>query len=195
MSDFSTQIQNPNDDSYIDTGVDQETGVTRGMSADTSPEYRKQLDEEAWMKDMQDTAEKHETEDSLLSLAALLLQRKEEKKKLENAVKGLTAEITDLDARLSDAMLEAGLDSFSGNGRTFYLSTKTFASPKAGMSDELISALREHGSGDLVKETVNSSTLSAFVREMKELNADELPGWLTDVVSVFEKTTVGIRKK
>ena len=56
MSDFSTQIQNPNDDSYIDTGVDQETGVTRGMSADTSPEYRKQLDEEAWMKDMQDTA-------------------------------------------------------------------------------------------------------------------------------------------
>lgn len=195
MMDLSEQILNPSDDSYIDTGVDQKTGITRGMSADTSPEYRDMLDEEAWVRKMQDLAEEHEKEESLLSLADLLFQKKEEKKRLEDQVKGLTAEIAELDARLSDEMLEAGLESFARNGRTFYLSTKTFASPKAGMSDELIIALKEHGSGDLVKESVNSSTLSAFVREMKENIGDELPDWLTDVANVFEKTTVGIRRK
>ena len=54
--------------------------------------------------------------------------------------------------------------------------------------------LREAGFGDLVYETVNANSLSAFVKEQIMENGDALPAWLDGLVTVFEKTTVGVRK-
>ena len=59
---------------------------------------------------------------------------------------------------------------------------------------ELFEALREAGYGDLVYETVNANSLSAFVKEQTTENGDALPAWLDGLVNVFEKTTVGVRK-
>lgn len=43
-------------------------------------------------------------------------------------------------------------------------------------------------------ETVNANSLSAFVKEQTAENGDALPDWLSGLVNVFEKTTVGVRK-
>ena len=64
----------------------------------------------------------------------------------------------------------------------------------SGGNNELFRALRGAGFGDMIVETVNANNLSAFVREQMEENADALPDWLDGLVSVFEKTTVGVRK-
>ena len=64
----------------------------------------------------------------------------------------------------------------------------------AGRKEELFAALRGEGFGDLVYETVNANSLSAFVKEQISENGDTLPAWLDGLVNVFEKTTVGVRK-
>jgi len=50
------------------------------------------------------------------------------------------------------------------------------------------------GFGELIYETVNANSLSAFVKEQIAENGDELPDWLKGLVNVFEKTTVTVRK-
>lgn len=76
----------------------------------------------------------------------------------------------------------------------FCLSTTTRASAAAGMKEELFDALRSKGFGELIYETVNANSLSAFVKEQIAENGDEIPDWLKGLVNVFEKTTVTMRK-
>ena len=76
----------------------------------------------------------------------------------------------------------------------FCLTTKTRASALAGQKEALYETLRSQGYGDLVYETVNANSLSAFVKEQIEANGDTLPEWLDGLISVFDKTTVGVRK-
>ena len=132
--------------------------------------------------------------DNIFSLADQLKELKDRKKDLDLEIKGITAEIERLDMELSDAMAEAECERFSRNGSTFYLNTRLFASPVAGRKDEMIMALKDNGYGDIVTETVNANTLASFVKEQMSLNSDEVPTWLTDVVSTYEKVSVGIRK-
>lgn len=130
----------------------------------------------------------------IFSLADQLKELKDRKKDLEAEVKAITAEIDRLDLELSDAMAEAECERFSHGGNTFYLNTRLFASPAAGRKDDMIIALKDNGYGDIVTETVNANTLASFVKEQKNLNADEVPAWLADVVNIHEKVSVGIRK-
>ena len=58
----------------------------------------------------------------------------------------------------------------------------------------MIDALKSQGYGDIVTETVNANTLASFVKEQMALNCDEVPAWLADCVSTYEKVSVGIRK-
>ncbi|MCR5511697.1 MAG: hypothetical protein K6F54_12215 [Lachnospiraceae bacterium] len=132
--------------------------------------------------------------EELFNIADRLKAAKDEKKDLDAKSKELGAEIEELDKQLSDAMTEAELDKFTRNGNTFYLSSRLFASPQAGRKDAMISALKDEGFGDIVQETVNANTLSAFVKEQMAQNGDEVPEWLSAVVNTFEKISVGIRK-
>lgn len=130
----------------------------------------------------------------VFELADELKACKEKKKELEAQTKDLTAEIERLDLALSDAMAEAECDRFSRNGNTFYLNTRLYASPMSGKKDELMAALKANGFASIVTETVNANTLASFVKEQIALNDEEVPTWLSEVVSTFEKTSVGIRK-
>ena len=55
-------------------------------------------------------------------------------------------------------------------------------------------ALKENGCGDLVYETVNANSLSAFVKEQIAENQDTVPEWLNGLVHVYEQTAVSVRK-
>ena len=131
---------------------------------------------------------------TLFDLADELKAAKEEKKALDAQTKEVNAKIESLDRELSDAMANAECEKFTRNGSTFYLNSRLFASPMAGNKDAIIAALKENGYGDIVTETVNANTLASFCKEQMAANEDELPEWLTPVVNIFEKVTVGIRK-
>lgn len=130
----------------------------------------------------------------IFELADQLKAAKEQKKELDAQVKELGTEIDRLDLALSDAMAEAECERFSRNGSTFYLNTRLYASPVAGKKEELFAVLKENGYGSIVTETVNANTLSSFVKEQMAENDEEVPEWLAEKISTFEKVSVGIRK-
>ena len=130
----------------------------------------------------------------IFDLADQLKAAKNKKKELDAEIKKLGARINELDLALSDAMAEAECDRFSRNGNTFYLSTRLYASPFAGQKEAMFQALKENGYGEIVTETVNANTLASFVKEQMAENGDEVPDWIAEVVNIFEKVSVGIRK-
>lgn len=132
--------------------------------------------------------------DKLFDLADRLRELREQKKLKDAEVKELSAAIEAVDTELSALMAETETQNFTRNGTMFCLTSTTRASAVAGRKDDLLSALRAEGYGDLVYETVNANSLSAFVKEQIAENADALPGWLSGLVNVFEKATVGVRK-
>ena len=132
--------------------------------------------------------------EELFALADQLRELKYTKAYAEQELKEITAEIERVDAALAERMISTETQNFTRNGSTFCLTNTTRASAAAGRKDELFAALRGAGFGDLVSETVNANSLSAFVKEQTAENEDVLPKWLDGLVNVFEKTTVGVRK-
>lgn len=132
--------------------------------------------------------------EQLFDLADRLRALRDAKADAEQQLKQINAEIDEVDYRLSELMAESETQNFTRSGTMFCLTTKTRASAAAGRKDELFSALRGEGYGDLVYETVNANSLSAFVKEQIAENGDALPAWLDGLVNVFEKTSVSLRK-
>lgn len=131
---------------------------------------------------------------NMYELAEQLKQLREEKKDAEQRVKDINAEIDKTEYALVQLMAETETQNFTRAGTMFSLTTKTRASAMAGRKDELYSALKENGFGDLVYETVNANSLSAFVKEQISENQDTVPEWLNGLVNVYEQTSVSVRK-
>lgn len=132
--------------------------------------------------------------EKMFELAEQLRVLREQKEAAEQELQDINAKIDETDYRLSELMAESETQNFTRGGVMFYLVTKTRASAVAGSKEELFTALRREGYGELVTETVNANSLSSFVKEQIEENEDILPGWLSGLVNVFEKTSVGVRK-
>ena len=132
--------------------------------------------------------------EKMFEMADRLRGLRDEKAELEKRIKEINGEIDDTDFRLSELMAETETQNFTRAGMMFCLTSKTRASAMAGRKEELFAALRGEGFGDLVYETVNANSLSAFVKEQIEENGDVLPEWLDGLVKVFEKTSVSLRK-
>ena len=132
--------------------------------------------------------------EKMFEMADRLRGLRDVKAELEKRIKEINGEIDDTDFRLSELMAETETQNFTRAGMMFCLTSKTRASAAAGRKDELFAALRGEGFGDLVYETVNANSLSAFVKEQIEENGDVLPEWLDGLVNVFEKTSVSLRK-
>ena len=130
----------------------------------------------------------------MFELADRLRALREEKTEAEQRVKDISADMEETEYRLSELMAETETQNFTRAGMMFCLTTKTRASAMAGSKDELYQALKKAGYGDLVYETVNANSLSAFVKEQMNENGDVLPRWLDGLVNVFEKTGVSLRK-
>ena len=133
-------------------------------------------------------------ETRLFEWADKLKALRDRKDELEAELKQVNMDIDNADWHLSNLMAETETQNFTRAGTMFCLTTKTRASAKAGQKDELFAALRGEGYGDLITETVNANSLSSFVKEQIAENGDALPDWRDGLVSVFEKTTVGVRK-
>ena len=130
----------------------------------------------------------------MFELAERLLALRDEKTQTEARLKKVNSLIEETEFRLSDEMALNEIQNFTRAGITFFLTAKTRASAVAEIKDQLFSALTEKGFGDLVYQTVNANSLSAFVKEQIAENNSTLPDWLDGLVHVYEKITVGVRK-
>lgn len=132
--------------------------------------------------------------EKMFELAEQLKELREQKVAAEQRLQEINDKINETDYRLSELMAESETQNFTRGGVMYYLVTKTRASAVAGRKEDLFAALRGEGFGELVTETVNANSLSSFVKEQIEENEDVLPGWLSGLVNVFEKISVGVRK-
>jgi len=135
-----------------------------------------------------------ECNNSIIALADRLKRLRAKRDDLNAQGKDLADEIKSTESQLSDMMLGDEVQNFNHAGTTFYLSTKVYASPVADAKYELFDALREHGFGSLVVETVNAQTLSSFIKDQREENGNDIPNWLDGLVNVFDQTTVNMRR-
>lgn len=88
----------------------------------------------------------------------------------------------------------AGVSSIRMADRTYFLRRDVRASCPSEARSVLAERLRRHGLEDLVTETVNGNTLSAWVRE-QERQGDALPTDIAEIVNVAEIFSVRDRKR
>jgi len=129
-----------------------------------------------------------------LELAKKLKELNEKKKDLNNELKNINEEIEKAEHELIEEMLNNEIQNFTYDGTMFYITTKVYANPEPTTKDTLFKKLKEYGYENLVYETVNSNTFSAFVREQMDENDKELPEWLNGLVNICEKTIIGMRR-
>ena len=129
-----------------------------------------------------------------LELAKKLKELNEKKKDLNNELKSINEEIEKTEYELIEEMLNNEIQNFTHDGTMFYITTKVYANPEPTTKDTLFKKLKEYGYENLVYETVNSNTFSAFVREQMDENDKELPEWLNGLVNIYEKTIIGMRR-
>jgi len=132
--------------------------------------------------------------EKMFALAEQLKTLKEQKRATEEELREINDKIDETEYHLSELMAETETQNFTRAGVMFYLTSTTRASAAAGRREELYLALKKRGFGDLIYETVNANSLSAFVREQIAENNGELPTWLSGLVNVFEQFSVGMRR-
>ena len=130
----------------------------------------------------------------MYELEERLKQLREKKKAAQQQLKDVHAEIEKTEYQLSMQMAETETQNFTRAGTMFSLTTQIRASAVAGRREELSAALKENGCGDLVYETVNANSLSAFVKEQLAENQDTVPEWLSGLVHIYEQTSVSVRQ-
>lgn len=101
----------------------------------------------------------------MFELAERLKTFKNEKKQKELELRNINDMLTEIEAALAEFMTLNETPNFTHGGTSFSLRTSLKASAVSGKKEELYSSLKNAGYGDLVVETVNPSSLSAFVKE------------------------------
>jgi len=131
-------------------------------------------------------------ENKRFHLAEFLKELRDRKRELEAEVKGINAEIDSVAGELIDDLIENESTGFNHKGFNYTLVIKEYPAAEPERKDELYSVMKERGFEDLF--TINSNTLSATVKDLKENNDGQMPEWLDGLIKVAEKTTIQIRK-
>jgi hypothetical protein len=134
-------------------------------------------------------------EASLTDLLAEYIDFAERRRALEEELDSVKASATALESVLVEQMALAGVQAVNQAGYCVYRRTEVVASIPADRREEAHAALRSVGAGELVKltEAVNSQSLRAWVREMREQHG-ELPEAVRPFIAVHELFKLGLRK-
>ena len=108
----------------------------------------------------------------------------EQRRDLEAEINRLKADLSAREEKLVEEFAQAGIQNIkTSTGQTVYLNREIFAK-LVGDQKKAHTALRRAGLGDFIKDTVNSQTLRAWVREMDEVLPKGLQPYI-DVTEVF----------
>ena len=94
-----------------------------------------------------------------------------EKRQMKENLRELESELRGLEAEILEEMAESGIGHINIDGATVYLSEMTTAKPIGGKAEVL--AYTKRIAPELVKETYNTNSFNAYIREMIE--QDQLP--------------------
>ena len=114
----------------------------------------------------------------------------DEIKEKEDEIEALKTQRAQLQAAIVEDFGQQGIDSISIDGRKVYLRRDLRASVPAEKIEAAVKAFRLAGYGDMVKDSINAQTLSAFVRE----NEGSLPTTIAPFINVFEQFSIRIVK-
>ena len=133
--------------------------------------------------------------DKLMIEAEFLTHLKDNKTQVEEELKQIKKQIENQEKKLIDMMVDSELQNFKGkNGITYSLKTTVIPNVLAENKVALVETLKENGYAALVKEEVNAQTFKSFVKEQGWETTEELPEYLQNIVSLYEKTTIGTRR-
>ena len=130
----------------------------------------------------------------LFATADTLADLRDQKKKAEDALKEINERIAQTEEQLVEQMVAEEMQNFTRNGKQFILTSRTYASAKSGMMPDICDWRKDNDLGDMVKESIHPQTLQAWVKEQIE-EAGALPKDLSELVNVYEKSGISIRKK
>lgn len=132
------------------------------------------------------------------------------KKDLENRLSAVKRELAQIEEQLLDEMSEEGVPSLKINiensdgtqsTRTVYQRRELWAGYAEDFTkQDLCEALKHAGLEDMVTETFNTNTLSAYIREYDENNQSteeivkQLPAEIQPYIKVSEKYKIRTRK-
>lgn len=120
-------------------------------------------------------------------------QLREQKELLEACTKVLEGQYNLLSEDTIPKAFEAnGIDSMSAHGRLFSLNNRTHYSVTAETKEEGFKWLRENELGELIKETVNSQSLTTALRTLIEEKGISPPD---TAVKQHTKKYISVRKK
>lgn len=133
-------------------------------------------------------------------LAELFVIKHASRKDHEAIAKDLKEELDALEALLLPRFQDKGIQNMKIKGRTLYIERKLWGGAEEDKGFELAQALKLIGLRDLVKETVNTQTLSSWLREQEEelsvdpntgkkipLSPDQLKSRLSPILQPFVK--------
>ena len=134
--------------------------------------------------------------ENLFILADKLRNLRDEKNNFTAMLKEINGEIEDVESELSEAMTESECSNFTRGDKQFILTNTTRWSPETNCKDALYKALKANDYEHLF--TVNSQTMSRFIKEQIEETADEnnqthIPDWLSGLVKSYDD--IGITMK
>lgn len=135
------------------------------------------------------------------------IELEEMRKSREGEIDEIKKEVAELEPQIMERFENAGMQSMkSKQGTVIYVRRDLWAGAKEGADVLLLEALKSVGLGDMVKEKVNTQTLSAYIREQEKeqfganvaAKPEEiigvLPEGLREAVNITEKFSLRTRK-
>ncbi len=138
-------------------------------------------------------------ENKLLEIVDLYKELLDKKEELAEQTKANNKEIEDVKKDLAQMMIDEECASVSRNGFKYSLQEKVIYQKK---SEEALAQnevpffdfLRDEGMGDIIKETVDSRTLSSTIKSLVE-EVGELPEHFNDYINTYETMDIAKRKE
>ena len=123
----------------------------------------------------------------------LFLETTRAKRSIEGQLKDLNGQLAKLEEMLADEFIANGIQNVNVDGACVYVARTIYAKPLDVQA--MHEGLRACGAGDLVKEAVNSQSLSAWVRELPlgEDGKPVLPEPVKDAIETGERVNVRVR--
>jgi len=116
------------------------------------------------------------------------IELEKKKKELKKALQEVEDQKKGLQQDLIDNLLDQEMTKISISGKTVYVNTITRAKIKD--RDKAVEALKEAGFGDLVKESFNTNSVSALLRELQE--DGDLPEGFEDSIEPVDITDLRV---
>ena len=131
-------------------------------------------------------------ETKMLDLADEYKALYDRKSALQDELKTLGTEMDRAKEKLIASMQENGVEGFNRNGVQFTLTKREYPGAIPELKSELYDAMRAHGYEHLF--SINTMTLQATLREMKENNGDRFPDWLEPFVKNYEEPNIRLKR-